>query len=724
MLELIFQGFLEWGYGLILECWQYFSSALLDVMSMDFAYLKSHIPILDDIMQLLMAVGWALLIGNLVFQSLKSMASGLGFEGEDPKLLFTRTFVFSFLLLASPQICEIGLSMTSKIIDLLQMPDAVNVQLVDESVFGSLSAAWLLVIIFGIVIIFKIFKLLLEIAERYVILAVLTITAPLAFSMGGSKSTSDIFTGWCRMFGSMCLLMVTNVIFFKMLLSVLSTVPSGLDVLAWMVLILTIVKVAHKSDAIITRIGLNPAITGDSLGRMFPGALSYMVVRTVASHITKAVGKSTGNSGKGRSPGTPPGSSGGPRMGGPVGGRSGASASAYAQQTASQQTTSRQSSTRQGAVQQTTAQSAAYQSNSSQVGGQQTTTQEHTAGSIYQGGPQMGQSASKAAQERKTSVPPGARRSPAHVKTQTATPPVGATAANGRPGAAGKIHTTAKADGAASAVTASHARRETVSSHRAASPDAAGAVRPGTAGTAAAPSASRMTQMNTQRVQERNITGAAQTAERTGITISQTTQNGAPVASPSHRNTVKTPVPSVLANGQSSQTGSAATRFTQRPAQMTSKPTGVAASDSNTPRQSSSNRENSQHGPAGKMPTASATPTTNAPRPGRNGVSAMTTPTETRQHNPIRQESRTASVDIKPTVKSGTPIAHPGPAGTAAERQPPQTRQTMRGTASPSTASGSPGGKKSVADGTAAIKGSGGAKSAGQPARKQRGKRQ
>ena len=77
MLELIFQGFLEWAYGLALECWQYFSTALLDIMSMDFAYLKSHAPVVDEIMQILLAVGWALLIGNLVFQALKSMAVGL-----------------------------------------------------------------------------------------------------------------------------------------------------------------------------------------------------------------------------------------------------------------------------------------------------------------------------------------------------------------------------------------------------------------------------------------------------------------------------------------------------------------------------------------------------------------------------------------------------------------------------------------------------------------------
>ena len=284
MLELIFQGFAEWAYELVLECWEYFSTALLDIMSMDYAYMKSHVPVMDDIIQVLMAVGWALLIGNLVFQALKSMMSGLGFEGEDPKLLFTRSFVFSFLLLASPQICEIGLSITARIIDLLQVPTAVHVTLVDKSVFGTLTTSWLLAILFGIIIIFKTLRLLLEIAERYVILAVLTMTAPIAFAMGGSKSTADIFSGWCRMYGSMCLLMVTNVIFFKMLLSVLSTVPSGLDVFLWIVLILTIVKVARKADAIITRIGLNPAITGDSLGRPLPGALTYMVVGNLAHY--------------------------------------------------------------------------------------------------------------------------------------------------------------------------------------------------------------------------------------------------------------------------------------------------------------------------------------------------------------------------------------------------------------------------------------------------------
>ena len=420
MLELIFQGFAEWAYELVLECWEYFSTALLDIMSMDYAYMKSHVPVMDEIIQVLMAVGWALLIGNLVFQALKSMMSGLGFEGEDPKLLFTRSFVFSFLLLASPQICEIGLSITARIIDLLQVPTAVHVTLVDKSVFGTLTASWLLAILFGIIIIFKTLRLLLEIAERYVILAVLTMTAPLAFAMGGSKSTADIFSGWCRMYGSMCLLMVTNVIFFKMLLSVLSTVPSGLDVFLWIVLILTLVKVARKADAIITRIGLNPAITGDSLGRPLPGALTYMVVRSAASHITKSVGKSAGGRGSGFSSGASP-SGRGPRTGGPFGG------GRFAGYTAS------------GFYPQQGAGERAYASHSDtvQTGRVQTASQEHSAASMSQSNSVIRQQTFKEGAKRNGAALHGTRQTPAPASPASRTLSDSVRTLGGRHGPAG-----------------------------------------------------------------------------------------------------------------------------------------------------------------------------------------------------------------------------------------------------------------------------------------------
>ena len=399
MLELLFQGFIEWIYGLILECWEYFASVLFDLMSLDFAYLREHIPIIDTIRQIMLGVGWALLIGNLVFQATRGMAAGLGFDAEDPKLLFTRTFAFSFLLVASPQICELGLNMTSTVIELLQMPDAVDITFADEASFGGLTGSWLLVVICGIIVMFQTFKLIMEMAERYFILAVLTITSPLAFGMGGSRNTSDIFTGWCRMFGSMCLLMATNVMFVKMLLSVLSYYPSGLDVLPWMVLVVTIVKVAKKADSILARIGLNPAMTGDPLGRGFPGAMTMMVVRSLVSNAAHTIGRNGGQqrSGSGNpKPNTPTG----PRTGG--GNTSNVNAPSYANgyhhSASAQQSSTNPASTQESAsMQADTVQSAA----------------EKMAGVFPQAAPAG--NGKQPNSTRKTAVPPGTRRAPGHV---------------------------------------------------------------------------------------------------------------------------------------------------------------------------------------------------------------------------------------------------------------------------------------------------------------------
>ena len=55
LLELIFQGFIEWLYSLVLECWNWFSTSLLDIMSLDLAYIRSHVPIITDIMQVLLS---------------------------------------------------------------------------------------------------------------------------------------------------------------------------------------------------------------------------------------------------------------------------------------------------------------------------------------------------------------------------------------------------------------------------------------------------------------------------------------------------------------------------------------------------------------------------------------------------------------------------------------------------------------------------------------------
>ena len=302
----------------------------MDLFHTDLTYFAERVPVINDIGTIFFAVGWALLIGNLVFQATRSMASGVGIEAEEPGRLFLRTAMFSFLLMVSRQICEIGLGFSSTIMDMLQIPNAITFDPFGEDTFDMLpNAGWIVVILVNVIIQWQTIKLFFEVAERYVILCVLTYCAPLAFAMGGSKSTGEIFRGWLRMFASMCALMVFNLMFVKLLISAMSNAPNGTAIIPWMMLIVGIVRMAKKMDGIILRIGLNPALTGDPLGTRFPGMLTAMTLRSIAQMVTRTAAQGMPSAGHG-SP-APPASGSFMQHGGKQGSQSGGTVGASAQ---------------------------------------------------------------------------------------------------------------------------------------------------------------------------------------------------------------------------------------------------------------------------------------------------------------------------------------------------------------------------------------------------------
>ena len=661
MLELLFQGFIEWIYGLILECWEYFASALFDLMSLDFAYLREHMPVIDTIRQIMLGVGWALLIGNLVFQATRGMAAGLGFDAEDPKLLFTRTFAFSFLLVASPQICELGLNMTSTVIELLQMPDAVDITFADEASFGGLTGSWLLVVICGIIVMFQTFKLIMEMAERYFILAVLTITSPLAFGMGGSRNTSDIFTGWCRMFGSMCLLMATNVMFVKMLLSVLSYYPSGLDVLPWMVLVITIVKVAKKADSILARIGLNPAMTGDPLGRGFPGAMTMMVVRSLVSNAAHTIGR---NSGQPRS------GSGNPKPNAPTGPRSGGAGSAsnvnapshangYHHSTSAQQNSANPAFNQESI----SAQTVAAQTDTVQ------SAAEKMAGAFPQAAPAG--TGKQPNSTRKTAVPPGTRRAPGHVAAPTA----GKTASNApyhradtsQPVMGGAVTQNTQQEQAVHSQSESHPRSSaSVQNH-------GGTVLSGTAGKTAGQNPSRTTVQPTgpagKSYHSSNAQGQTVQAEsaqqRSTFVQPHDTQRGAPNAAAPNAMPNNSVLPSATPRSPAQPVGSAG---------VPNHPNGSQVR--NTQAESVQQRSTFVQAPnmAGAQPAADHPASPASPRSGMAG-------------NPSVPHSSTPPIPAQNGVAGKQPDSHSAPArDTAGTGTRPQQPGSPQNTPAPGTA--------------------------------------
>ena len=297
MLEPIIKGLIEWIYGLIEDMSDFVFGDIIDVLTMDMSYFRKAAPVVEDISEIILALGWALLLGNLVFQLIKSIMSGAGFEGEDPKLLFMRTFAFAFLLLASPQICDMCSKITRTVVAYLSIPRSFKFSAPTESMFSDGGGvSWLLAIIVSIILIVQMVKLFFDIGERYVIACVLTFMAPLAFAMGGSKNTNDIFKGWCRMYGSMNLMLIMNIIFLKLIMNAMLNMHAS-NIIIWLVFVMALTRVARKIDAHIAKIGLNPAQTNSSVGVRFPGGMTMVVVRSIASLVGKNVGGMKGNFG-------------------------------------------------------------------------------------------------------------------------------------------------------------------------------------------------------------------------------------------------------------------------------------------------------------------------------------------------------------------------------------------------------------------------------------------
>ena len=310
MLEGILQGLCEWIYGLFLDLIAYCANALLGVMTTDLTFWETSVPVVTTLYQIFVAVGWGLLIGNCAFQAMKAMFAGFGFETESPAVLVLRTVLFGTLLIFSRDICDIGLSIGKKVIDLVGIPTSVALTFPDGSYFTGVGASWLLVIIIGFILGFQLIKLFFEVAERYVVVAVLTLLCPVGLAMGGSKATKDICVGFIRTYASMIAMMVLNVLFLKLILSALATMPSGIYVLPWCLLVVGIARVARKADNLISKIGLNPAITGDPLGHGRGMMAMMMAARTIMNSASKT-GKGKAGGGKmGGNPRMPAGGAG------------------------------------------------------------------------------------------------------------------------------------------------------------------------------------------------------------------------------------------------------------------------------------------------------------------------------------------------------------------------------------------------------------------------------
>ena len=226
----ILDGIVEWLAEQVMHGLDLISTSVLGALGCNMDVFLRYFPAAETMYKVFVALSIGLILLNWVWQLFKNFGLGAGIEAEDPVKLSIRSVLFILLAYFSDDIVsmilKIGGTPYAWIMDselpAISFADFNSVMLV---IIGACAngAVTLITLILVIILAWNYLKLLLEAAERYVLLGVLIYTAPVAFSMGASQSTSNIFKSWCRMFGGQILLLVMNAWCLRLFTSMLGT---------------------------------------------------------------------------------------------------------------------------------------------------------------------------------------------------------------------------------------------------------------------------------------------------------------------------------------------------------------------------------------------------------------------------------------------------------------------------------------------------------------------
>ena len=213
----ILDGIVEWIAEQIMCGLDLINTSVLGALGCDMSVFLRYFPAAETMYDIFVALGVGMILLIWVWNLFRNYWVGIGGEAEDPIKLSLRALVFILLAYFADDITglvlEIGGTpyqwiMTSELPS-LDFASFSSVLLVIIGVCAN-GAVTLIVLILVIILAWNYIKLLFEAAERYVLLGVLVYTAPIAFAMGASQNTSNIFKSWCRMFGGQVFLLVMN----------------------------------------------------------------------------------------------------------------------------------------------------------------------------------------------------------------------------------------------------------------------------------------------------------------------------------------------------------------------------------------------------------------------------------------------------------------------------------------------------------------------------------
>ena len=230
----ILDGIVEWIAEQIMAGLDLVTTSVLGALGCDMTVFLRYFPAAETMYGIFVALAVGLILLNWVWQLFKNFGLSAGIEAEDPVKLSIRSVLFILLAYFADDIVNIILKiggtpyqwvLTSSLppLDFASFNSTITVLL---GVCAS-GAVAIIALLFVLIMAWNYIKLLFEAAERYILLGVLVYTAPIAFALGSSKTTSGIFQSWCRMLGGQIFLLIMNAWCLRLFTSMVGTFLSN-----------------------------------------------------------------------------------------------------------------------------------------------------------------------------------------------------------------------------------------------------------------------------------------------------------------------------------------------------------------------------------------------------------------------------------------------------------------------------------------------------------------
>ena len=204
ILDWIFEGIVNWIASIASTILDAVSGLFLEALGTDMTAMEEYFPFITKAYSTLQYTAWAILFLVVIWQLFRAFGGPIT-EAENPWHLVIRGAIYAFLIgYAKPiaMFClEIARVPYTSLMEVSMTGEDFTFAGVEEVLTNGLTtivaastvAGLILVLILLIALGWNYFKLLLETVERYIVVGVLSYTSPLAFSMGGSKTTNNVF---------------------------------------------------------------------------------------------------------------------------------------------------------------------------------------------------------------------------------------------------------------------------------------------------------------------------------------------------------------------------------------------------------------------------------------------------------------------------------------------------------------------------------------------------